>query len=211
MEAQVTESFTISTLIPATPLRVYEAWLDGREHGAFTGGKAEVEPGIGGAFTAWDGYIRGRTLELAEGQRILQSWRTTEFPIGSEDSLLELLLEEAPGGTRITLRHTGIPEGQGASYQEGWGEHYFDRMKRYFGGASARPAGAKPKAKAKAKPKSRAKKPKAKAKAKTSRRASRIRRPARKAARRVAKRSRPASRKPKKRVVRKPTRKSRRR
>ncbi len=200
----MTESFTISAYIPATPLQVYQAWLDSREHAAITGSKAEVEPGIGGAFTAWDGYIRGRTLELAEGQRILQSWRTTEFPLGSEDSLLELLLEEAPGGTRVVLRHSGIPEGQGASYQSGWGDNYFEPMKRYFGGA-VRPA--KVAAKAKAKPK----KAKRRVKAKAARRATRVRRPARKAA---SRRARPASRKAKKKVARKasrkPARKSRR-
>lgn len=193
----MTESFTISTFIPAAPLRVYEAWLDSREHAALTGAKAEVEPGIGGAFTAWDGYIRGRTLELAEGQRILQSWRTTEFPIGSEDSLLELVLEEASGGTRVILRHSGIPEGQGASYQSGWGDHYFEPMKRYFGGS------AKAAAKAKARPKARKAKRQVKAKA--------ARRPVRKAA---SRRARPASRKAKKKVARKaarkPARKSRR-
>lgn len=132
----VTESFTLTAVIPATPLRVYQAWLDDREHAAFTGAKAQAEPGIGGAFTARDGYIRGRNLELSEGRRILQSWRTTEFPPGSEDSLLEILLEEASGGTRLTLRHSGIPEGQGASYETGWADHYFGPLRRYFGKAA---------------------------------------------------------------------------
>jgi uncharacterized protein YndB with AHSA1/START domain len=189
MEAHVTESFTLSTVIPASPARIYEAWLDGREHGAFTGGKAEVEPGIGGAFTAWDGYIRGRTLDLVEGERILQSWRTTEFPTGSEDSLLELTLEETSGGTRLTLRHSGIPEGQAASYEEGWGDHYFDPMKRYFARSAPKPKStkkaAKPKARAKAKPKTKKAKPARKAK-----RTASNRRPAKRAARRPARKSR---------------------
>jgi uncharacterized protein YndB with AHSA1/START domain len=184
----VTESFTISTLIPGTPLRIYEAWLDGREHGAFTGSKAEIEPGVGGAFTAWDGYIRGRTLELAEGRRILQSWRTTEFPIGSEDSLLELTFDQAPGGTRVTLRHSSIPEGQAASYREGWGEHYFDPMKRYFGRVGPKATSSKGAVRAK---------PKAKPKAK---------RAGKKATRPAAKRARPSSRKPAKRTARRPAR-----
>ncbi len=139
----MTESFTVSTVIPASPLRVYEAWLDGREHGAFTGAKAEVEPGIGGSVIAWDGYIRGRTLELSEGRRILQAWRTTEFPTEAEDSLLEILLEDAPAGTRLVLRHTGIPDGQGKNYEQGWVDYYFEPMKRYFGPKrTARPTAA---------------------------------------------------------------------
>jgi len=128
------DSFEVSALLPADPQAVYRAWLDSAEHSAFTGGQAEVEPRVGGQFTAWDGYIAGRTLELDPGRRILQAWRTTEFPEGSPDSRLEVLLEKARGGTRITLRHSDIPAGQGAEYEQGWSEHYFTPMKRYFAG-----------------------------------------------------------------------------
>ncbi|MHB8417196.1 MAG: SRPBCC domain-containing protein [Myxococcales bacterium] len=189
----MTEAFTLTAMIPATPLRVYEAWLDEREHGAFTGSKAQAEPGIGGAFTAWDGYIRGRTLELSEGQRILQSWRTSEFPPGSEDSLLEILLEEGSGGTRLTLRHSGIPEGQGESYEQGWIDHYFDPLKRYF-------AALAPKAARRLKPAKKA----AKAKRGTARRKAVHRRKPARAPRRAARPERGSSgrRKPKSRKAR---------
>ncbi len=187
----MSESFTVTAVIPATPLRVYQAWLDDREHGAFTGAKAEAEPGIGGAFTAWDGYIRGRTLELSEGRRILQAWRTSEFPPGSEDSLLEILLEEAPWGTRLTLRHSGIPEGQGESYESGWEDHYFEPLRRYFGRGAKRRAAPTRKATAKRKPARRkkvARKPAARKNAKLARR-SRGASPARRnGARKAAKR-----------------------
>ncbi len=126
------ESFEVSTILPADPQRIYQAWLDGQEHGEFTGGPAEVDPRVGGRFTAWDGYIEGRNLELEPFRRIVQSWRTTEFPEGASDSRLEVILEKAKNGTRLTLRHSGIPEGQGRIYEEGWKEHYFTPMRRYF-------------------------------------------------------------------------------
>jgi uncharacterized protein YndB with AHSA1/START domain len=126
------EAFEVSTILSADPQRIYQAWLDGREHGAFTGGPAEVDPRVGGRFTVWDGYIEGRNLELEPFRRIVQSWRTTEFPEGTADSRLEVLLEKAKKGTRLTLRHSEIPEGQGKMYEEGWKEHYFTPMKRYF-------------------------------------------------------------------------------
>jgi uncharacterized protein YndB with AHSA1/START domain len=126
------ESFEVSTVLPADPERIYKAWLDGREHGEFTGGAAEVDPRVGGRFTAWDGYIEGKTLELEPFRRIVQAWRSSEFPEGSADSRLEVLLEKNRGGTRITIRHSAIPEGQGKDYEQGWKEHYFTPMKRYF-------------------------------------------------------------------------------
>ena len=39
-----TDSIRVSTVIPAHPERVYRAWLDAGEHGAFTGSKATGEP-----------------------------------------------------------------------------------------------------------------------------------------------------------------------
>jgi uncharacterized protein YndB with AHSA1/START domain len=131
-----TESLELSWTLPVSPGDVYRAWLDSKAHGQFTGGPAQVAPGVGGQFTAWDGYIQGTTLELESDRRIVQSWRTREFPSGSADSRIELLLEPADEGTRITLRHTEIPEGQGETYRKGWGEFYIQPMTRYFSAAS---------------------------------------------------------------------------
>src|SRR5262245_17322282 len=119
------ESIRVSAVIPAPADRIYNAWLDGDEHSAFTGGKATVEPGIGGRHTAWDGYIEGQTLELEAGRRILQTWRSLDFPSDAQPSKLEVLFSEVPGGTEVTIVHSEIPEGQGEQYEEGWVDHYF--------------------------------------------------------------------------------------
>ncbi|MHA2163467.1 MAG: SRPBCC domain-containing protein [Candidatus Thorarchaeota archaeon] len=128
----MTEKLRTSSIIPGRPEDIYEAWLDSEKHGAMTGSKAEVEPGIDGKFTAWDGYIEGSTIEMEPGRRILQKWRTSNFPDGSPDSILEIVLEDVRKGTRVVLVHTEIPDGQAAEYEEGWREFYFEPMKRYF-------------------------------------------------------------------------------
>jgi uncharacterized protein YndB with AHSA1/START domain len=122
-------------VFPVPPDELYQAWLDGERHGAFTGGAASVEAQIGGRHTAWDGYIEGEVLELEEGRRIVQSWRSLDFPVDAPHSRLELVLEPTvDGGTEVVLTHSEIPEGQGADYEEGWVEHYFKPMQRYFRG-----------------------------------------------------------------------------
>lgn len=126
------DSFEISTVVPTTPQRVYAAWLSSDEHSAMTGGAAQIDPIVGGRFNAWDGYITGTTLELEPQRRIVQSWRTTEFPDDAPDSRLELALEAVAGGTKLTLKHSHIPTGQGASYESGWVENYFEPMKTHF-------------------------------------------------------------------------------
>jgi activator of HSP90 ATPase len=129
----MTESFEISAVFPdVSAEQIYRSWLNSKAHSSFTGSPAQIDGRIGGMFTAWDGYISGRTLEMEPYRRILQAWRTTEFPEDSPDSRLEIIIEEAKGGTKITLRHTEIPAGQGDNYREGWEEYYFLPMVGFF-------------------------------------------------------------------------------
>jgi uncharacterized protein YndB with AHSA1/START domain len=131
-DAVTNESILISEVIPATPQRIFSAWMDSAEHSAFTGDEATVVPEIGGELRVAGGYIQGRTLELNEGSRIVHSWRTTEFPPDSPDSRVEITLEPTLGGTLVTLLHTDIPVGQGDRYRQGWNEYYLSRLKSYF-------------------------------------------------------------------------------
>ena len=124
--------FTVSDVIPASPEQVYAAWLSGKSHAAMTGGgPATGSTKVGGRFTAWDGYIAGKNLKLEPGRRIVQSWRTTEFKDGDADSEIDVQLEPAGKGTKITLSHSNVPEGHNG-YKTGWQSCYFDPMKVYF-------------------------------------------------------------------------------
>ncbi len=128
-----TESFELHITLATPPDQVFEAWLDDEEHSAFTGGEARIDPEVGGAFTAWDGYIEGRTLIKEPPRRIVQSWRTSDFAADDADSQIELIFDDdGKGGTKLTLRHSAIPEGQSARYEQGWREFYFDTMVEYF-------------------------------------------------------------------------------
>lgn len=134
--------FTLTVTIHAKAETIYKAWLSTEGHSAITGSPAKVDGTVNGDFTAWDGYIWGMFLELEENKRILQAWRTGEFPSEVEDSIVEILLEEttgldtpqkAPGhSTTLTLKHSNIPEGQADDYKKGWEDFYFKPMKEYF-------------------------------------------------------------------------------
>lgn len=126
--------FTVSTELPAPPRAVYDAWLDGAQHGEMTGAPASGSTKIGGEFTAHGGYIFGVNLELVDGERVLQIWRTSEFADSDPDSSIEVTFEASPTGTLITLRHWNIPAGQAEGYESGWQDHYFDPMLEYFSG-----------------------------------------------------------------------------
>jgi activator of HSP90 ATPase len=131
-------AFTVTATIPAKPKEIYDAWLSSKGHTQMTEAGAKVSARVGGAFAAWDGYISGKNLKLNPGKQIVQSWRTTEFAASDPDSRIEVLLEEVPRGTRLTLHHTNIPGGQ-SDYRSGWRTCYFEPMKKYFK-AKAKPA-----------------------------------------------------------------------
>lgn len=141
----MSDQIEVSGILGASPAKVYVAWLSSAGHTAMTGAPAETTYQAGGRFTAWDGYISGRNLQLEPNKRIVQAWRTSEFPAGAPDSHLEVVLEPVGDGTRITFRHSNIPSGQGANYEKGWHEFYLAPMAKYFGApAPAKAAAAKP-------------------------------------------------------------------
>jgi len=43
-----------------------------------------------------------------------------------------VLLEPVPGGTRITVRHSNVPDGHTSYRDGGWQRSYFEPMKKYF-------------------------------------------------------------------------------
>ena len=124
-------NFEVSEEIRATPQQVYDAWLDSDQHSAMTGGEAIVSKIIGDSFTAWDGYIEGKNIDLTPGSSIVQHWRTSEFEDSDEDSLLEIDFKASDGNTILAIRHSNLPK-HGMQYKMGWVENYFDPMKAYF-------------------------------------------------------------------------------
>lgn len=127
-----TDSFRVRAEFPVPPLTLYEAWISGPLHAAMTGAAAICDARPGGEFTAWDGYISGTIVELAPGVRIVQRWRTLEFAAADPDSRLVLELSATPSGCALSVSHSEIPAGQGASYEGGWEDHYFAPMRAYF-------------------------------------------------------------------------------
>lgn len=126
-------SYTLSTVIPASPAEIYQAWLDSILHSEMTGGEANMSDEVGADVSAWAGYITGRNLELVPGERIVQSWRTTEFEEALEDSIVTILLRETEEGTLLTLEHSNVPDTHRSYEEGGWQSNYFEPMIVYFG------------------------------------------------------------------------------
>jgi activator of HSP90 ATPase len=123
-------------VIPASPKQVYEAYVDPKKHSQFTGSKATGKAVISGKFTAWDGYIFGKNLELEAGKRVVQEWTTTDWMEGYPASKLELTFREVPEGTEIVMVQSNVPKEQADEIAEGWTEFYWNPLKAYFSNQS---------------------------------------------------------------------------
>jgi activator of HSP90 ATPase len=118
-------------VFPASPKEVYDAYVDPKKQSKFTGAKATGKPMVGGKFTAWDGYISGKYLELEDGKRVVQEWTSSDFPEG-HNSKLELCFNKVPEGTELVMVHSNVPEEQANDAADGWIEWYWDPLKKYF-------------------------------------------------------------------------------
>ena len=127
-----TTTLTQRVVIPASPEEVYEVLLDSEKHSAFTGSRATGRAKVGAQFTAWDGYISGKNLELEKGKRIVQEWKTTDWPEGYPPSRLEFILNAVNGKTELTMYQTDVPADQKDELKQGWTDYYWKPMKAYF-------------------------------------------------------------------------------
>lgn len=121
------------------PVQLYDALINARKHSAFTGAKATCVARVGGKFTAWDGYITGTNLELEPGRRIVQEWKTAEWPADSPSSRLEWTFVDKRGGTEVRLVHSQVPASQAESYRKGWIDYYWNPLQTYFARGGERP------------------------------------------------------------------------
>jgi uncharacterized protein YndB with AHSA1/START domain len=126
------ESIQFRIDLPVSPERVYRAWLDSYEFGQFSGSPARIAPAVGGKYSTHDGRIQGEILALSPFSRIVQSWRTPDFPPDAPDAQVELTLEPTCLGAQLTLFQTEIPNGQSARIMKEWEERTFRPMLAYF-------------------------------------------------------------------------------
>lgn len=127
-------TITQSVTIAAAPDKVYDALMDSKSHAAITGSPARMSARVGGKFTAWDGYIFGKNLELVRGKKIVQEWSTTEWPRGYPPSKLEITLTGTKKGTQLKMVHSKVPTEQKGDYAKGWKEYYWAPLRTHFEG-----------------------------------------------------------------------------
>ena len=115
----------------ASPARVYETLMDSSRHTAFTGEPATVSRAIGGASSAYGGKVTAINLDLVANKRIVQAWRSAQFPEGGF-SLATFQLNEVGSETELVFSQDAIPEGFAEHLDKGWNERYWAPLRKYL-------------------------------------------------------------------------------
>ena len=120
-----------SVTLKATPEEIFEVLLDSRKHAKLTGSAAKIDRAVGGTFSAYDGYIEGKNVEIVRNKRILQLWRGSDWPPGHY-SRASFVFHKISGGTHLSFRQSNVPDGQYKSIKQGWIDFYWEPMRKLF-------------------------------------------------------------------------------
>jgi uncharacterized protein YndB with AHSA1/START domain len=119
---------TLTRTIRANPAEVYDVWLDTKSPGGpwFGCNRVILDAKVDGLFyhsTSYEGRDwahYGRFVTLDRPRRIEHTW-VSEGTRGIE-SVVSLTFEPEGSQTRVTLRHTGVPDDEfGRTHKDGWG------------------------------------------------------------------------------------------
>lgn len=109
-----------SVMLPASAERLIEMYLDPAEHAAFTGKPVTIGAEAGSEFSAFDGMLTGRILQVVPKRLIVQAWRSANWNADDLDSTLILTFWPEGEQGRIDL------------VNEGWDKYYWTPWRAYL-------------------------------------------------------------------------------
>jgi activator of HSP90 ATPase len=123
-----TRTIRQSVTFPASPHEVYEMLMDEKKHALVTGGSARISRETGGTFVTNDGYSDGTNKELVRDEKIVQTWRASDWP-GDHYSTLTITLSPVSSGTKLSFVQARVPADQFEEISQGWYDYYWNPLK----------------------------------------------------------------------------------
>ena len=118
--------------IAAPPAVVWQYWLDPVQLVRWMGTRATIDARAGGPIRVEYGngaVLSGAIVELDEPRRLVFTWGWEDPAevVRPGGSTVEVVFFEVPHGTRVRVRHTGLPDGERAGHAEGW-DYFLGRL-----------------------------------------------------------------------------------
>jgi uncharacterized protein YndB with AHSA1/START domain len=122
----------VSVHVAAEPETVFRYFTDPGRYTQWMGSGAVLEPVPGGSYRVAmrDGVAAaGEFVEIDPPRRVVFTWGWTHDPaVPPGTTRVVVTLDAENGGTRVILRHYGLPDdGQRDHHRKGW-DHYLGRL-----------------------------------------------------------------------------------
>ncbi|MEO6704448.1 MAG: SRPBCC domain-containing protein [Ginsengibacter sp.] len=117
-----------------SPETLYDIYMDGKKHSTATGAHASISPKEGTEYSAHNGYITGKNLQLIPNKLILQSWRAQSWQEQSVDSTFIIYLEQQGPDTLLHAVHANVPDSAAEDLDKGWHKMYWEPFRLYIAG-----------------------------------------------------------------------------
>lgn len=121
-----------------TPGKLYNFYMNAKQHSLITGAPAKISNKVGAAFSAHGSYIAGKNLYLIKDELIVQTWRAESWSKNDPDSIFIIGLEKKGNDAVLNAVHANVPDNAEASLRKGWLDHYWNPMKDNLAGKEIR-------------------------------------------------------------------------
>ncbi len=118
----------------ATARDLYDLYMDEKKHSMATAAPAKISQKEGGRYSAHDGYITGKNLQLVKDKLIVQTWRAQDWADSDLDSTFILSMEQKEKDTVLQVVHAHVPDRQVKDIDKGWRTFYWGPWKKYLSG-----------------------------------------------------------------------------
>jgi activator of HSP90 ATPase len=123
-------------MIAADPAQVYAVLADADALSVLSGKHGVMGASAGEEFSAFDGNVVGRQIELVPGERIVQAWR---FPVWAPGvySIVRFTLTAEDGGTCLVIDQHGVPDDWHQHVDTNWPTFYLTPLTGHFAARTA--------------------------------------------------------------------------
>jgi uncharacterized protein YndB with AHSA1/START domain len=128
-----TYTIRLTRVMPYPPARVLRALTDSGELRAWSGATGRVAARVGGAVSMWDGWNTGTLVARRPPTTLAYTWRTESWKPGVPPSVVRWRLTRVPGGTRVSLVHSRLPNlREYRGHRGGWTKYFLAPMEEYL-------------------------------------------------------------------------------
>jgi uncharacterized protein YndB with AHSA1/START domain len=119
-------------LIDASPETIFPFLTEPSKHLLWEGTEVELDPRPGGVYRvliAGNYPAAGEFIEVVPNEKVVFSfgWDMPDNPIKPGSTTVEYTLQAEGDKTRVTVRHSGLPDDAVGDHTTGW-DHYLERL-----------------------------------------------------------------------------------